>query len=71
LKTRTRPACALYAPFIPQVVGDRASHLEYLRLATDALALVPAGDKAALAAAKDAALQVGRHRDWGQALLGG
>lgn len=37
-----------------QAVGDRTSQADYLRLATDGLALAPAGD----AAAKAAALQV-------------
>ncbi|GBF95695.1 eukaryotic translation initiation factor 3 subunit M [Raphidocelis subcapitata] len=45
-----------------KVVGDRTSQVEYLRLATDALALVGAGDAAGLAAAKAAALQA--VKDW-------
>jgi hypothetical protein len=43
-----------------QAVGDRSSQQEYLRLITDALALLAPGDAAGLAAAKPAALQVRR-----------
>ncbi|KAI8472176.1 MAG: hypothetical protein J3K34DRAFT_215264 [Monoraphidium minutum] len=52
----------LEAAQLLKVVGDRACHREYLRLATDALALVAAGDAAGLAAAKGTALQA--VKDW-------
>lgn len=50
------------AALLLKAVGDRTSSRDYLRLSTDSLALVPAGDAAALAAAKPAAVQA--VKDW-------